>query len=88
VRISRGRLLLRGVLLLVGGAFMGWRAWESRAAAVAGGGPGRALAERIAAVEALVALLAILTGLAALWSLRPRERRHSLHLPRDPPAAG
>jgi hypothetical protein len=80
VRISRGRLALRGVLLLVGGAFMAWKAWETRAAAVAGSGPERALGERIAAVEALVALLAVLTAVAALWRLRRKERRHSLHL--------
>ena len=80
MRISRGRLALRGVLLLVGGAFMAWKAWDTRAAATAGAGAERALGMRIAAVEGLVALLAVLTGLAVLWSLRRKERRRSLHL--------
>src|SRR3990172_1690570 len=33
VRLSRPRVLLRAALLLVGAAFMFWRAWEARAAA-------------------------------------------------------
>jgi hypothetical protein len=93
VRISRGRLLLRAVLLLVGGGFMLWRAWEARLASRALAGTARLLPERIALVEALVGLLALLTGVAALLQLRRRERRHSLHLrgeagpppPRDAP---
>jgi hypothetical protein len=89
VRYSRGRLLLRVVLLLVGGGFMGWRALETWRAARAAPGPGGSLlGERIALVMALVALLAILTAVAALLQLRPRERRHSLHLPGGPPTGG
>jgi len=56
-----------------------WRAWQ--AFRVEGlGGPSRLLAERIAAVETLVAVLALVTGLATLFALRPRERRHTLRL--------
>jgi len=58
-----------------------WRAWEGWAGARLLGGAGRVLADRLALVEALVGLLAILTGVVALLSLRRRERRHSLHLP-------
>ncbi len=80
MRLSRGRLLLRAVLLLVGGTFMAWRAWEARRAALAQSGPARVLGERLALVMALVALLAVLTAGAVAWQMRRRERRHSLHL--------
>jgi len=88
VRLSPARLLLRSGLLFLGGGFMLWRAWEARAVARLVPAPERVLAERIALVEALVGALAIVTGAAALLSLRRRDRRHSLHLPpaaRPPP---
>jgi hypothetical protein len=81
VRLSPARLLLRSGLLFLGGGFMLWRAWEARAVARLVPGPERVLGERIALVEALVGALAVVTGAAALLSLRRRERRHSLHLP-------
>lgn len=92
MRLSRGRVLLRSLLLLAGGAFMLWRAWEARAAGRAAGSAGRVLADRLALVEALVGALALLTGAGVLLSLRGRARRHSLHLPEPggppPPPAG
>ena len=81
MRISRGRLLLRAALLLVGGGFMAWRAWETRQAALGQTGAARVLGERLALVMALVSLLALLTAGVVTWQLRRRERRHSLHLP-------
>jgi len=87
VRISRGRLLLRAALLLVGGGFMGWRAWETRLAALQQTGASRVLGERLALAMALLALLALLTAGGVAWQLRRRERRHSLHLPGASPPA-
>jgi len=86
VRISRGRLLLRAGLLLVGGGYMGWRAWETRRAALTLSGAERVLGERLALVMGLVGLLALLIAIVVAWQLRRRERRHSLHLsePRSP----
>jgi membrane protein implicated in regulation of membrane protease activity len=80
VRISRGRLLLRVALLLVGGGFMVWRALETRSAALTQAGADRVLGERLALVMALVGLLALLTAAVVAWQSRRRERRHSLHL--------
>jgi hypothetical protein len=90
VRLSPARLVLRSALLLVGGGFMLWRAWEARAAARLLPGPERLLGDRIALVEALVGVLAAGTGLLALLPLRRRRRRHGLHLPEDarPPPRG
>ncbi|HVP66157.1 MAG TPA: hypothetical protein VMT17_02725 [Anaeromyxobacteraceae bacterium] len=86
MRISRGRLFLRAGLLLVGGTFMLVRGCEARRTATDLAGPGRLLAERVGMVEALVGALALATAAAAIFSLRPRKRRHSLHLggPRPP----
>jgi len=97
VRISRGRLLLRVALLLVGGGFMAWRALETRSAALRQSGADRVLGERLSLVMALVAVLAILTAGVVAWQMRRRERRHSLHLggpgvsdpgPGSPPSGG
>jgi hypothetical protein len=87
VRISRGRLLLRVALLLVGGGFMEWRALETRRAALRQAGADRVLGERLSLVMALVGLLALLTAGVVAWQLRRRERRHSLRL-RDPDVSG
>lgn len=80
MRISRGRLLLRVALLLVGGGFMAWRALETRSAALRQSGADRVLGERLSLVMALVGVLAILTAGVVAWQMRRRERRHSLHL--------
>ncbi len=80
VALSRGRVLLRVVLLLGGGAFMIWRAFEARAVARLLAGPDALLQRRLALVEGLVGALAVLTGIAALLAARPRPRRHTLHL--------
>jgi hypothetical protein len=90
VRLSRPRLLLRAGLLLLGGGFMLWRAWEARLGARAGGlDPGAALLlDRVAWVEALVGLLALATAAVALVSLRRRPRRHLLHLEGAAPRPG
>ena len=87
MRISRGRLLLRAALLLVGGGYMGWRAWETRRAALTQTGAERVLGERLALVMGLVGLLALLIAIVVAWQLRRRERRHSLHLPGSTPKA-
>jgi len=86
VLLSRGRLLFRAGLLCLGGAFMLWRGWQARSAAPGLGAASRSLAERLGAVQALVGVLALVTAGATLWQLRPRRRRHSLHL--DPPSPG
>ena len=75
MRLSRGRLFLRVVLLLVGGGFMAWRALEAWRAAAGQSGSGRVLAERLAAVVALVGLLAILTAATVAWQMRPGRAR-------------
>ena len=80
MRISRGRFHLRLVLLLVGGGFIAWRAWETRQAALSRSGADRVLGERLALVMVLVAFLAILTAMALAWQTRRRDRRHSLQL--------
>lgn len=79
VRLSRPRVLLRAALLLVGGAFMLVKAWQAWAGArVPGGDP--VLLGRIALVEALVGVLALVAAGVALLSLRRRRRTHTLHL--------
>jgi hypothetical protein len=88
VRISRGRLLLRVALLLVGGGFMAWRAIETRRAALGLTGAERVLGERLALVMALVSLLALLTAGGVAWQARRRERRPSLRLPGTAPTSG
>ncbi len=86
MRLSRPRLALRAALLSTGGAFMAWKAVAAHRGARAEGGPGALLLERLALVWALVAALAIGAAIVALLALRPRPRRHTLHLrdrPRD-----
>jgi len=82
VRLSRPRLLLRAALLLVVGAFMAWRGFDTRATAGQPGvDPAAAVTlSRIALVEWFLAGLAVVTAAAALLSLRRRPRQHSLHL--------
>lgn len=97
MRLSRNRVLLRAVLLVVGGAFMLWKAVDALLAAPHVGGSGGVLLRRVAAVEALIGVLALGAALIALLSLRTKRRKHTLVLrdvPRDstdkherPPAA-
>ncbi len=86
MRLSRGRILLRAVLLWVGGGWALWWAWRSHSRARTLEGADRLLRDRLALVYALVGALAILTGLVAALALRRRPRRHLLHLrgPRGP----
>jgi threonine/homoserine/homoserine lactone efflux protein len=93
VRLSRPRVLLRTVLLLVGAGFMAWKAIEAWQASGAAAEPQEAvLLSRIAMVEALVAALALAAAIVAALSLRARVRRRTLTLhdvrdpetPRDP----
>jgi hypothetical protein len=86
VRLSRSRVLLRVSLLSVGGAFMLWRAVEAWRASAALDGAASALQQRVALVEALIGVLALLTAGGAALSLRKRRRRASLQLGR--PADG
>ncbi|MFO0584437.1 MAG: hypothetical protein U0229_19365 [Anaeromyxobacter sp.] len=76
MRISRPRLLLRAGLLTVGGAFMLWRARETWP-----GLHGDALPVVVAIVEALMGALALVAAVVAVRALRPRPRKHTLHLP-------
>jgi len=80
VRLSRPRLVLRLVLLVVGGAFMLWRALEAHRAARTLGGADGALEGRVALVWALVGALALLTAASAALSLRARAPRKTLRL--------
>jgi hypothetical protein len=66
---------------------MGWRAWETRQAALTLTGAERVLGERLALVMGLLGLLALLIAILVTWQLRSRERRHSLHLPPPTPRA-
>ncbi len=88
VRMSRGRVLLRAALLLVGGAYMIWRGLHARSLARALPGPDALLQQRLALIWALVGALAILTGLGALYVLRPRQHRKTLSLGHRPPGGG
>jgi len=85
VRLSRPRLILRASLLVLVGAFMTWRGFETRATAGQPGvDPSAAVTlSRIALVEWILAGLAIVTAGAALLSLRQKPRQHSLHLGGD-----
>ncbi len=89
--MSRSRVLLRLVLLLVGSGFMAWKAWDTEASSRAAGlEPGGALLlHRIALVELLLAVLALGTAVAAGLALRrrPARRRLGLLAP-GPPASG
>lgn len=91
MRLSRSRVLLRLVLLLVGSGFMAWKAWDTEASSRATGlAPGGALLlHRIALVELLLAVLALGTAAAAGLALRrrPARRRLGLLTP-EPPASG
>ena len=89
MRLSRPRVLLRLVLLLVGAGFIGWRAWETELASRAAGlAPGDALLlHRMAGIELLLALLALGTAGAAGLALRRRTHRRKLGLV-DPPGPG
>jgi hypothetical protein len=88
VRLSRPRVLLRLVLLLVGAGFVGWRAWETELASRAAGLPAgdALLLHRVAAIELLLALLALGAAGAAGLALRRRVHRRRLGLadPRGP----
>ncbi len=88
VRMSRGRVLLRAALLLVGGAYMLWRAFQARRLARLLGTADALLQERLALVWALVGALAILTGLGAIYLLRPRKHRRTLVLGDRPKGEG
>jgi len=90
VRLSRPRLLLRAALLLLVGAFMAWRGFDTRATAGQPGvDPAAAVTlSRIALVEWFLAVLAAVTAAAALLSLRQRPRQHSLHLRGGAPGPG
>ncbi len=88
MKMSRGRVLLRAALLLVGGAYMIWRALHARSLARLLPGPDALLQQRLALIWALVGALAILTGLGALYLLRPRRHRQTLTLGPRPPGDG
>ncbi len=87
VRLSRPRVLLRLVLLLVGAGFVGWRAWQTEQASRLAGLPSgdALLLHRIAAIELLLAILALGAALAAGLSLRRRASRRRLGLVDEPP---
>ncbi len=81
MRLSRPRVLLRAVLLIVASAFMLWKAWGAHLAArEAAGGSGAVLLSRIALVEALLGILGLIAAGVALLALRTRKRTHTLRL--------
>jgi uncharacterized membrane protein YcjF (UPF0283 family) len=83
VRLSPWRIVLRAGLLLVGAAFMAWRAMHTRSLAqMPGMDAGNAVTlGRIAWVEWILCSLALLTAVVALASLRRRPPRQRLTLP-------
>lgn len=87
MRLSKPRLVLRAVLLLVLAGFMAWRARETGQAAAAPGleAGGAQMLSRIALIEWVLSGLALLTAGAALLALRQRPRTHTLHLDGAPP---
>jgi len=83
MRLSRPRIVLRALLLLLGGAVMLWRAQGARSdarAALASGAENAQLLSRVALVELLVGLLALGAAVLALLALRRRRPRHTLRL--------
>lgn len=81
MRLSRTRVLLRGLLLVVAGAFMLWKSWGAHLAArEASGAPGAVLLSRIALVELLLGILGLAAAGVAFVALRPRKRTHMLRL--------
>ncbi len=90
VRLSRPRVLLRAVLLVVTGAFMLWKAWGAHLAARQAPGTSEVLLlSRIALVEALLGMLGLAAAGVALLTLRKRRRTHTLRLgDLGPPASG
>lgn len=88
MRLSRGRVLLRAGLLLLGGGYMLWRAQEARRLARLLPPATSVLQSRLALVWALVGALAIVTGLGVLAMLRPRRRPKTLQLRERPPGDG
>ncbi len=87
MRLSRSRLWLRITLLSVGGAFMLWRAAESRSAARSLQGGPALLEQRLALVSLLMGLLALLTAAGSALALRRRPPRRGLGLGGPPGAA-
>lgn len=81
VHLSRPRVLLRAVLLVVGGGFLLWKAWGAHLAArAAGASPEALLLSRVALVEALMGSLGLVAAGLALLALRQRKRTHTLQL--------
>jgi hypothetical protein len=76
-------VILRAALLVVGGAFMLWKAHAARGAARAPGGLGAdetVLLSRVALVETLVGVLALAAAALALLALRARRPTRTLKL--------
>lgn len=89
MRMSLPRVVLRVILLVTGGVFLLWRAAEARRVAPGLGGGQALLLGRIALVEGLVGILALLTAAALALSLRRRRREKPLSLGGgDRPARG
>jgi hypothetical protein len=81
VRLSRPRLLLRALLLVVAGGFVLWKAWGAQQAARSAAGTSDAvLLSRLALVEGLLGLLGLAAAGLALLALRRRARTHTLRL--------
>ncbi len=80
MRLSRPRVLLRAVLLVVASAFLLWKAWGAHLATREAGGSGALLLSRIALVEALLGVLGLVAAGVALLALRARKRTHTLRL--------
>jgi hypothetical protein len=78
--MTRPRLLLRAILLVVGGAFMLWKAFDANRGARSLADGDALLLQRIAIIEALVGVLALGAAAFAVAALRPRRRKRTLDL--------
>jgi hypothetical protein len=78
--MTRPRLLLRAILLVVGGAFMLWKAFDASRGARSLADGDALLLQRIAIIEALVGVLALGAAAFAVAALRPRRRKRTLDL--------
>ena len=79
MRLTKGRVVLRVLVLASAGGFMLWRASERLGAGRALGADGLTL-RRLALFEAVLGILALALAVYVAFALRPRARRRRLGL--------